>query len=151
LLSHLCTLFTITYLKQTVFCTQCSSWSVFTVCATCNVISPVQYVLYLYISTSRSLCEVPIMASFCSSLVSCLPGKLLRYCLNHCEMVPVALLLPVSFCFHILHVLNFFCKVFIYYNLLSCFFHHISVCRNCNIHRNAVPCLLQRIPLFGLW
>jgi len=31
---------------------QCSSCSVFTVCATCNVIRPVQYVLYLYISFS---------------------------------------------------------------------------------------------------
>jgi len=39
--------------------THCCSCSVFTVCATCNVTSPVQYVLYLYISTSSSLCCSP--------------------------------------------------------------------------------------------
>jgi ABC-type amino acid transport system permease subunit len=40
-----------------VFCgIQCYSCSVFTVCATCNVISPVKYVLYFYISIFRSVC-----------------------------------------------------------------------------------------------
>ena len=33
---------------------QCCSCSVFTVCATCNVISHAQYVLHLYISTTHS-------------------------------------------------------------------------------------------------
>ena len=37
---------------------QCCSCSVFTVCATCNVISPVKYVFYFYVSTSRSVCPV---------------------------------------------------------------------------------------------
>jgi len=54
--------------------TQGCSCSVFTVCATCNVISHVKYVLYLYISTPRSLCAVHNMAVFCSSLISCFPG-----------------------------------------------------------------------------
>jgi hypothetical protein len=64
--------------------------SVFTVYVTCNVISHVQYVLYLYISTSRSKCAVPNMAVFCSSLFPCFPGLLLGYCLRDFETVPVA-------------------------------------------------------------
>jgi hypothetical protein len=38
--------------------------TVFTVCATRNVISPVKYVLYFYISTSCSMCAVHNMAVF---------------------------------------------------------------------------------------
>jgi len=43
-----------------------------------------------YISTSHSMCAVPNMAVFCSSLITCFPGMLLRYCLSDFEMVPVA-------------------------------------------------------------
>jgi hypothetical protein len=46
--------------------------------------------LYLYVSTFRSMCEVPNMAVFCSSLTSWFPGMLLTYFLNDFEMVPVA-------------------------------------------------------------
>ena len=46
-------------------------------------------VLYLYISTSRSMCSVPNMAVFCSSLTSCFPCMFLEYFLNDSEMVPV--------------------------------------------------------------
>ena len=35
--------------------------------------------LYFYISTFRSMCAVPNMAVFCSSLTSCFPGTLLTY------------------------------------------------------------------------
>ena len=52
--------------------------------------------LYFYISTFRSMCAVPNMAVFCSSLTSCFPGMLLTYFLSDFEIVPVALLLPVS-------------------------------------------------------
>ena len=38
--------------------------------------------LYFYISTFRSMCAVPKMAVFCSSLTSCFPGMLLTYFLN---------------------------------------------------------------------
>ena len=41
-------------------------------------------------STFRSVCAVPNMADFGSSLISCFPGTLLRYCLSDFEMVPVA-------------------------------------------------------------
>ena len=44
--------------------------------------------LYLYISTFRSMCAVPNMAVFCSSLTSWFPGMLLTYFLNDFEMVP---------------------------------------------------------------
>jgi hypothetical protein len=47
-------------------------------------------VLYFYISTSRSVCAVPNVALFCSSLISCFPGMLLKYFLKDFEMVPVA-------------------------------------------------------------
>jgi len=82
---------------------QCCSCSVFTVCATCNVISPVQYVLHFYISTSRSLCAVPKKAVFCSSLISCFPDMLLRYSLSEFEMDPVAHIITgitLAFTFH---------------------------------------------------
>ena len=46
--------------------------------------------LYFYISTFRSICAVPNMAVFCSSLTSCFPGVLLTYFLKDFEMVPVA-------------------------------------------------------------
>ena len=45
--------------------------------------------LYFYISTFRSMCSVPNMAVFCSSLTSCFPGMLLTYFLNDFEIVPV--------------------------------------------------------------
>ena len=46
--------------------------------------------LYFYISTFRSMCAVPNMAVFCSSLTSYFPGMLLTDFLNDFEIVPVA-------------------------------------------------------------
>ena len=46
--------------------------------------------LYFYISTFRSMCAVPNMAVFCSSLTSCFHGMLLMYFLNVSEIIPVA-------------------------------------------------------------
>ena len=46
--------------------------------------------LYFYISTFRSMCAVPNVAVFCSSLTSWFPGMLLTYFLNVFEIVPVA-------------------------------------------------------------
>jgi hypothetical protein len=60
--------------------------------ATCNVKSPIMYVLYFYISTSFSVCAVPNMTVFCGFLISCFLGMLIRYCLCDFEMVPVALI-----------------------------------------------------------
>ena len=50
---------------------------------------PVLTLLYFYISTFRSMCAVPNMAVFCSSLTSWFPGMLLTYFLNVFEIVPV--------------------------------------------------------------
>ena len=49
---------------------------------------PTLNVLYLYISTFRSLCAVPSMAVFCTSFISCYPGRLLGYFLSDFEVVP---------------------------------------------------------------
>ena len=51
---------------------------------------PVLNLLYFYISTFRSMCAVPNIAVFCSSLTSCFPGMLFTYFLNDFEIVPVA-------------------------------------------------------------
>jgi len=51
---------------------------------------PVLNLLYVYISPFRSMCAVPNMAVFCSSLTSWFPGMLLTYFLNEFGMVPVA-------------------------------------------------------------
>ena len=50
----------------------------------------VMNLLYFYISTFRSMCAVPIMAVFSSSLTSWFPGMLLTYFLNDFEIVPIA-------------------------------------------------------------
>jgi len=51
---------------------------------------PVLNLLYFHISTFRSMCAVPNMAIFCSSLTSCFSGMLLTYFLNDFEIVLVA-------------------------------------------------------------
>ena len=64
--------------------------------------------LYFYISTFRSMCAVPNMAVFCSSLTSWFPGMLLTYFLNVFERVPVALIITgITFVFYIPHALYF--------------------------------------------
>jgi hypothetical protein len=61
---------------------------------------PMLNVWYVYISTFRITCAVPIMAVFCSSLISCFPGMLLGYFLNDFEMVPVApIIIGIAFVF----------------------------------------------------
>ena len=58
--------------------------------------------LYFYISTFRSMCAVPNMAVFCSSLTSWFPGMLLTYFLNVFELVPVApIITGITFDFYI--------------------------------------------------
>jgi hypothetical protein len=53
-------------------------------------LAPVLNLLHFYISTFRSMCAVPNMDVFCSSVTLCIPGTLLRCFLNVFEMVPVA-------------------------------------------------------------
>jgi hypothetical protein len=51
---------------------------------------PVLALIYFYINTFRSMCAVPNMAVFRSSLTSWFPGMVFTYFLNDLEMVPVA-------------------------------------------------------------
>ena len=51
---------------------------------------PALVLLLFYVSTFRSMCAVPNMAVFCSSLTSWFPGMSLTYFLNDLEMVPDA-------------------------------------------------------------
>ena len=68
---------------------------------------PVLALLFFYISTFRSMCAVPNMAIFCSSLMSWFPGMSLTYFLNDLEMVSVAPVITGI-------TLYFYCKVFIF-------------------------------------
>ena len=56
---------------------QCCSYSVFTICTTCNVISPIKYVLYFYINNFSSTCAVYNMVVLCISLIQYFLGMLL--------------------------------------------------------------------------
>jgi len=70
--------------------------------------------LYLYVSTFRSVCAVPDVAVFCSSLTSWFPGMLLTYFLNDFEMVSIApIITGITFVFTFHMRLYFYCKVFI--------------------------------------
>ena len=64
--------------------------------------------LYFYISTFRSMCAVPSMAVFWSSLTSCFPGMLLTYFLNDFEIVrlaPIITGITFVFAFHIIIII----------------------------------------------
>ena len=64
--------------------------------------------LYFYISSFWSMCAVPNMAVFCSSLTAWFSGMLLTYFLNVFEIVPVALIITgITFVFYIPHALYF--------------------------------------------
>ena len=51
---------------------------------------PALVLLFFYVSTFRSMCAVPNMAVFYSSITSWFPGMSLTYFRNDTEMVPVA-------------------------------------------------------------
>ena len=97
----------------------CCSYSAVTVCATCIVTSHVECFVHVYTSTFQIVCAAPSMAGFCSSLISCFPGrpKVFRYFVNDFEMVPVG---PIF-------TLYCYCQVFMFQNLLDLFLDHISV------------------------
>jgi ABC-type transport system involved in multi-copper enzyme maturation permease subunit len=62
--------------------------------------APALALIYFYISTFHSMCAVPNMAVFCSSLTSLFPGMVLTYFLNDFVMVPVAPRGPPSLNLH---------------------------------------------------
>jgi len=51
---------------------------------------PSSALLFFYVSTFRSMCAVPSIAVFCSSLTSWFRLMSLTYCLNYFETVPIA-------------------------------------------------------------
>ena len=69
---------------------------------------PALVLLFFYVSTFRSMCAVPNMAVFCSSLTSRFPGMSLTHFLNDLEMVPVTPVITgitLVFTFHLLLLL----------------------------------------------
>ena len=78
--------------------------------------------LYFYISTFRSMCAVPNMAVFCSSLTSWFPGMLLTYFLNDFEIVPVApIIAGITFVFTF-HMRCISIVRSLYFSIFSAFF-----------------------------
>jgi len=65
---------------------------------------PALALLFFYVSTSWSMCAVPSMAVFCSSVTSWFPGISLTYFLNDLEMVPVTPIITGITLVFILHM-----------------------------------------------
>src|SRR5215813_9257991 len=107
--------------------------------------------LCFYVSTFRSMCAVPNMAVFCSSLTSWFPGMLLTYFLNDFEIVPVAPIIPgitLAFTFHmrcISIVRSLYFKIFSASFLIT--FLSPEIATSINMH---VPFSLSRIIMSGL-
>ena len=107
--------------------------------------------LYFYISTFRSMCAVPNMDVFCSSLTSCFPGMLLTHFLNDFEIVPVAPVvtgITFVFTFHmrcISIVRSLYFRIFSASFLIT--FLSPEIATSVNIH---VPFSLSRIIMSGL-
>ena len=112
---------------------------------------PVLNLLHFYISTFWSMCAVPNMAVFCSSLTSCFPGMLLTYFLNYSEIVPVApIITGVTFVFtfhmHCIHIVrSLYFRIFSASFLIT--FLSPEIATSINIH---VPFSLSGIMMSGL-
>ena len=80
--------------------------------------------LYFYISTFRSMCALPNMAVFCSSLTSWFPGMVLPYFLNVFEIVPVApFITGVTFVFTF-HMRCISIVRSLYFRIYYYYYHH---------------------------
>ena len=83
---------------------------------------PMLNVLYIYISTFRSVCVVPSVAVFCRSLMSCFPGMLFRYFVNDFVMIRVRTAFTVItsvFKFHIIIVIIIIICYYLYARYLQ--------------------------------
>jgi len=95
--------------------------------------------LFFYVSTFRSMCAVPNMAVFCSSLTSWFPGVSLTYFLNDLEMVPVAPVITgitLVFTFHmrcISIVKSLYFKIFSVSFLITFLSHGIATSINMHV------------------
>ena len=82
--------------------------------------------LNFYISTFRStsMCAVPNMAVFCSSLTSWYPGMLLTYFLNVFEIAPVApIITGITFVFTF-HMRCISIVRFLYFRIFSAYYYY---------------------------
>ena len=112
---------------------------------------PALALLFFHISTFRSMCAVPNMAVFCSSLTSWFPDMWLTYFLNDLEAVPVTqiitgITLVLTFhmrCISIVRSLYF--KIFSASFLITCLSPGIAT--SINMH---VLFSLSRIIMSGL-
>ena len=99
----------------------------------CLVLVPVLALLPFYVRTFRSMCAVPNMAVFCSSLTSWFPDMSLTYFLNNLEMVPVApiitgITLVFTFNMRCISIVRSLCYYYYYYYyLLQLSFHSVAV------------------------
>ena len=79
----------------------------------------------------------PIWLFFCSSLISCCPGMLIRYCLSDFEMVPVASIITstiLAFTFHMGCISSVSSWHTYVHELLGFFLDHISLSWICNMY-----------------
>ena len=112
---------------------------------------PVLNLLYFYISTFRSMCAVPNMAVFWSSLTSCFRGLLLTYFLNDFEIVAVTpIITDITFVFtfqlrSISIVMSLYFIIFSASFIIT--FLSPEIAATINIH---VPFSLSRIIMSGL-
>jgi len=107
--------------------------------------------LHFYISTFRTMCAVPNMAVFCSSVTSCFPVMLVTYFLNYFEIVPVALIITgITFVFTF-HKRCISVVSYLYFRIFSASFLITflspEIATSINIY---VPFSLSRIMIYGL-
>jgi hypothetical protein len=99
---------------------------------------PALVLLFFYVSTFWSMCAVPNMTVFCSSLTSWFPGMSLTYFLNDLEMVPFAPVITgiiLAFTFHmccISIVRSLYLKIISAYFLIT--FLSPGIATTINIH-----------------
>jgi len=112
---------------------------------------PSSALLFFYVSTFRSMCAVPNMAVFCSSLMSRFPIMFLMYFQNDFEMIPVATFITgitFTFTFHMncIYIVRSLCfKIFSASFLIT--FLSPGIATSINMH---VPFSLSRIIMSGL-
>ena len=56
---------------------------------------PVLNVLNFYMNTFLSMCSVPSVAVFCSSMIPCVPHLLLRDFLNDFDLFPIIIIICI--------------------------------------------------------
>jgi hypothetical protein len=139
LLSLFCRVFTIMYLKQTMFLgyIMLQLFCIYSLCYMWCYLAHETCSLLLHQHFLQSLCSAQY-GCFCSSLNLCFHGLLLRYCRSDFEMVPVAPIITdiaFSFTFHMRWISVMWFLHFLY--LLSFFLDHISVSRDCSIYWHA--------------